>query len=192
MLLRQALTDVSEAKVLSWYSESSDWGGKGSSPPPLFWWAEKPPDMRGSYTSRTRYDWFVALSEGEECSWSISEDLRTLAFHVLAYVGFQKSYPFNGLAKSIELLVLPPFAFRIPFLPAKWKQIGLAVTAFRKYMSDEFREEERLIAEREPGSGSLMGNFVRAPDWQGSHVSSTTVISLCDRDHWNEEVACLR
>ena len=124
------------------------------------------------------------LSGGGEGSRSILEDLRTLVLHVLAYVGFQKSYPFKSVAKSTELqepltyrdslavvlknvlviLVLPPFAFRIPFMPAKWKQIGLAVTAFRKYMLDELREEKRLIAEGQPGSGTLMSNLVRSSE----------------------------
>jgi len=124
------------------------------------------------------------LSDQTKGSKSISKDTRTLALHVLAYVGFQKSYPFKSVTKGIEvqqpstyrdslaivlenilvIFVLPATAFRIPFLPAKWKQIGLAVTTFRKYMLDQLADERRLIEEGRPGSGTLMSNLVRASE----------------------------
>lgn len=124
------------------------------------------------------------LSEKRDGTRSISEDTRTLALHVLAYVGFQKSYPFNSVATRNEeqspsnyrdslaivlknilvIIVLPTFAFRLPFLPSKWKRIGLAVTAFRKYMLDQLAEEKRLIAEGKNGSGTLMSNLIRASE----------------------------
>ena len=122
------------------------------------------------------------LSKGEDGTKTTSEDTRTLALHVLAYVGFQRSYPFESVANNNEghppttyrdslsivlrnilvILVLPMIAFQIPFMPAKWKQIGLAVTAFRKYMLDQLADEKRLVAEGMPGSGTLMSNLVRA------------------------------
>lgn len=82
----------------------------------------------------------------------ISEDTKTLAVHVLAYAGLQKLYPFRSIAKDNEnrqpttnrvylsiilrnifvKLVLPPAAFFILLLPAKWKYIAWAITEFRE------------------------------------------------------------
>ena len=115
---------------------------------------------------------------------STTEDVRTLALHVLAYAGFQKSYPFTSRAKDSEthapstyrdalslilknilvILVLPPAVFQIPFLPSKWKRIGWAVDEFRQYMLKQLAEEKQLIAEGKPGSGTLVSNLVRASE----------------------------
>ena len=124
------------------------------------------------------------LSHEKEGLKSTSEDTRTLALHVLAYVGFQKSCPFRSAIKQSEgqepatyrdslsvvlqnilvIIVLPAFLFQMPVLPAKWRQIGFAVTSFRKYMLDQLSEEKRLIAEGKPGAGTLMSNLVRASE----------------------------
>ena len=124
------------------------------------------------------------LSDQGEGSKNTSEDTRTLALHILAYVGFQKSYPFKSVAKTSEVqhpltyrdslaiilknvlvvIVLPAVVFRIPLLPAKWKQIGWAITDFKKYMLDQLAEERRLVAEGRPGSGTLISNLVRASE----------------------------
>ena len=126
------------------------------------------------------------LSDQEGGSKNTSEDTRTLALHVLAYVGFQKSYPFKSVAKTSEVqhpltyrdslaiilknvlvvIVLPAIVFRIPLLPAKWKQIGWAITDFKKYMLDQLAEERYLMAEAKPGSGTLISNLVRASEEQ--------------------------
>ena len=113
-----------------------------------------------------------------------AEDTRTLALHVLAYAGFQRSYPFRTILKDgdarppstyrdsisiilknvLVILVLPQWVFRVPFLPTKWTQIGWAITEFKQYMLGQLAEEKRLIAEEKPGSGTLMSNLVRASD----------------------------
>ncbi len=112
---------------------------------------------------------------------STTEDTRTLALHVLAYAGFQKSYPFASTPKDdaaprstyrdalslilkniLVILVLPSAVFRIPLLPSKWKQIGWAVTEFRQYMLEQLADEEQLITEGKPGSGTLISNLLRA------------------------------
>lgn len=115
---------------------------------------------------------------------STSEDITTLALHVMAYAGFQKSYPFRSTVKDSEvqppatyrdalsiilrnilvILVLPAAVFRIPLLPLKWKRIGWAITEFRQYMLDELANEKRLMAEGKPGSGTLVSNLVRASE----------------------------
>lgn len=42
------------------------------------------------------------LSHEREGLKSTSQDTRTLALHVIAYVGFQKSYPFMSTTKKSE------------------------------------------------------------------------------------------
>lgn len=127
---------------------------------------------------------------------STVEDTRTLALHVLAYAGFQKSYPFSSTAKDrppstyrdalslilrniLVILVLPPAAFRLPLLPSKWKQIGWAITEFRQYMLNQLADEKQLIAEGKPGSGTLISNLVRAsearPEVAGSENEKTVM-----------------
>ena len=125
---------------------------------------------------------------------STSEDVRTLALHVLAYAGFQKSYPFHSVVKDSQgkqpltyrdslsiilknilvIIVLPAKAFDLPFLPRKWTQIGLAIKEFKMYMLDQIAHEKTLIAEGKPGSGTLVSNLVRA----GEEPPETTIASV--------------
>ena len=124
------------------------------------------------------------LSEPKGSVRSTSADTRTLALHVLAYAGFQRSYPFISIVKDNEaqppstyrdalslilrnilvILVLPSAAFRIPLLPSKWKKVGWAINEFRNYMLDQLADEKQLIAEGKPGSGTLVSNLVRASE----------------------------
>ena len=125
--------------------------------------------------------WMSYDTNGLNCT---PDDTRTLALHVLAYAAFQKSYPFESAVKetavdqpltyrdslsiilknALVIMVLPVKAFEIPFAPAKWTQIGRAVAHFRGYMLSQLADEKRLIAEGEPGTGTLMSNLVRASD----------------------------
>lgn len=141
----------------------------------------------------------VWLPDREDGARSTTEDIRTLALNVLAYAGFQKSYPFTSTAKDgkahppstyrdalslilkniLVILVLPQAAFQFPLLPSKWKQIGWAVTEFRHYMLDQLADEKRLIAEGKPGSGTLVSNLVRAseasPEVAGAEKGKTVL-----------------
>ena len=123
--------------------------------------------------------WMSYDANGLKCT---SDDTRTLALHVLAYAAFQKSYPFESavrehpvdqpltyrdslsiiLKNALVIMVMPAKAFDIPFLPAKWTQIGKAVASFRGYMLSQLADEKKLIAEGKPGSGTLMSNLVSA------------------------------
>lgn len=127
------------------------------------------------------HSWLPHNDRGLE---STSEDARTLALHVLAFAGFQKSYPFQSVARDNEaqrpssyrdslsiilqnvlvIIVLPSVVFRIPFLPFKWKRIGWAVSEFRQYMLDQLAKEKRLLLAGKPGSGTLISNLVRASE----------------------------
>lgn len=122
------------------------------------------------------------MSRGKDGVQSTSEDVRTLALHVLAYAGFQKSYPFTSIVKDpkdrkpsnyrdaisiilqnvVIIMVLPASVFSIPFLPAKWTQIGWAIIEFKQYMMNAIAEEKRLMAEGKPGSDTVVSNLVRA------------------------------
>ena len=115
---------------------------------------------------------------------STNEDVRTLALHVLAYAGFQKSYPYKSVAKdstsempstyrdsislilknAILIMVVPAKVFFIPFAPAKWRKIGWAIGEFRNYMLQMIADEKRLISDGKPGSGNLVSNLVRASE----------------------------
>lgn len=125
--------------------------------------------------------WLSYGADGLNCT---SDDARTLALHVLAYAAFQKSYPFESavrehaidqpltyrdslaiiLKNALVIIVMPVKAFDIPFLPARWKQVGKAVAHFRTYMLSQLAEEKALIADGRPGSGTLISNLVRASD----------------------------
>lgn len=125
---------------------------------------------------------------------STSDDVRTLALHVMAYAGFQKSYPFSSVAKDSEgeqpptyrdslsvilknvlvIMVLPEKTFNLPFMPRKWMQIGLAIKEFKMYLLDQIAQEKALIAEGKPGSGTLVSNLVRA----GEEPPETTKASV--------------
>ena len=127
--------------------------------------------------------WTSYGSDGAKYS---AEDVRTLAINVLAFAGFQKTYPFKGsqqadtttkttpstyrdalaiiLQNILTILVVPSQVFSLPFLPKKWAQVGWAKTAFKKYMLDQIANEKHMISEGRPGSGTLVSNLVRASE----------------------------
>ncbi|KAL8713214.1 MAG: hypothetical protein Q9220_002735 [cf. Caloplaca sp. 1 TL-2023] len=125
------------------------------------------------------------MSCGPDGTTSTCEDLRTLALNVLAFAGFQNSYPWQSqqqqksdrktltsyrdslsiiLRNILFILVLPTKAFDLPFMPAEWTKISWAISAFRQYMLDQVADERRLISEGKPGSGTLVSNLVRASE----------------------------
>ena len=125
--------------------------------------------------------WLSNDRQGLRCT---ADDTRQLAINVLAFAGFQKSYPFQSSAKGVAtdrpstyrdslsiilknallIMVLPAKVFSIPCVPSKWSQIGWAIAVFRDYMLTQLEEERRLVAEGQPGTGTLMSNLVRASD----------------------------
>ena len=111
------------------------------------------------------------------------DDTRTLALHVLAYVAFQKSYPFESISKievadaasltyrdslsiildnALTIMILPASTFSLSILPLKWQRIGWAIKYFREHMSKQMEDERQLMQSGKPGSGSLVSNLVRA------------------------------
>ncbi|KAF2229465.1 cytochrome P450 [Viridothelium virens] len=102
------------------------------------------------------------------------DDTRTLALHVLAYVAFQRSYPFQSVPKTgnsgtvvkdassltyrdslaiilanvFMVMIFPLSAFSLPF--------------GRSYMMKQLRDEQQLMKSGQPGTGTLVSNLVRA------------------------------
>ena len=114
-----------------------------------------------------------------------SDDTITLALHVLAFVAFQKSYPFKSVSKAkmvrpksmtyrdslaiilenvLIVMVMPVAAFAPSFMPLKWHQIGWAIKSFREYVSGQLEDKRHLIRSGKPGTGTLGSNLVRASD----------------------------
>ncbi|KAF7901418.1 hypothetical protein EAF00_003639 [Botryotinia globosa] len=119
------------------------------------------------------------------------DDTRTLALHVLAYVAFQKSYPFGSIShhaiqdqdsltyrdsisiileNALLIMVLPEKLFNLPFLPRGSQQVGWAINSFHNYMASQVAAERRLIQNGESGNGNLVSNLVRASN--ESHSTS--------------------
>ncbi|KAL8768824.1 MAG: hypothetical protein Q9194_005609, partial [Teloschistes cf. exilis] len=132
------------------------------------------------------------LSHGPGGTTATSEDVRTLALDVLAFAGFQKSYPWQSqqamkertastyrdslaiiLQNVLIILVLPARLFSMPFVPKQWQQVGWALRTFKKYMLDQIDDEKRSISEGEAGSKTLVSNLVRAVENQQSTVAGS-------------------
>ncbi|KAI9689168.1 MAG: hypothetical protein M1822_000906 [Bathelium mastoideum] len=121
-------------------------------------------------------------SAGSDGFTTTADDTRTLALHVLAYVAFQKSYPFQSVSKAgvqdvdsmtyrdslaiilsnaFTVMVLPLSVFSFPF-GKKWNQIGWAIHYFRSYMMKQLKDEQYLVRTGKSGTGTLVSNLVRA------------------------------
>ncbi len=110
------------------------------------------------------------------------------------------------LRNILVIFVLPATAFRLPFLPAKWKHIGVAVTNFRGYMLDQLAHEKGLIEEGKPGSGTLMSNLVRASgarsergvEYERTGIDERRSLAPCELEaqapkisHWRSALAMI-
>ncbi|PQE30165.1 cytochrome p450 protein [Rutstroemia sp. NJR-2017a WRK4] len=124
-------------------------------------------------------------SRGQSGTTTTPDDTRTLALHVLAFVAFQKSYPFGSISHNtaqdqtsltyrdsisiilenvLVIMVLPEKTFTLPFMPKSFRQVGWAMKSFRDYMSAQVTAEKKLIQNGEAGAGNLVSNLVRASD----------------------------
>ena len=133
------------------------------------------------------------LSKGVDGHTSTADDTRTIALHILAFVAFQKSYPFRSISKTdfedaksmtyrdslalildhaFQIMILPHAIFSIPFAPKSWRQIGWAIKEFRAHMTKQLTDEKQRIANGEPGTGTLVSNLVRASDEGGGKTNT--------------------
>ncbi|TGJ78612.1 hypothetical protein E0Z10_g10154 [Xylaria hypoxylon] len=104
---------------------------------------------------------------------STANDLRTLSLDVLSKAGFGKSYKFEGheetshvdpsasykdsLQLILEHCILiiamgPKFFTEMPWLPLRYRQIGHAVTAFQKSMTEMYESEKTKVAQGVSGT----------------------------------------
>ncbi|KAI1428246.1 putative cytochrome P450 [Xylaria sp. FL1777] len=117
---------------------------------------------------------------------STANDLRTLSLDVLSKAGFGKSYNFEGyeetshvdpsasykdslqliLEHCILIIVMgPKFFTKMPWLPRKYRQIGQAVTAFQKSMTDMYESEKARVAQGisgAAGSRTFLSSLAKA------------------------------
>lgn len=121
---------------------------------------------------------------GTEGIQSAQKDTRTLSLNVLAATGFRKSYDFRGSADStsqdeaisyrdalqtvldnaILIMIIPYRYLQGRFLPNKIVQVGNAARSFKKHMVKMLKDETKALRKNKPGSGGIMGPFVRALD----------------------------
>lgn len=99
---------------------------------------------------------------------STAEDLRSLSLGVISKLGFGQSFKFQGyeetshadptgnhkdtlkliLENCILIMAMGPKLFaKAPRLPFKWRQVGDAVKAYQKHMTDMYEAEKRNVAE---------------------------------------------
>ena len=127
--------------------------------------------------------WMSAGSSPSASDYPLStiDDSRTLALHVLTYAGFQKSVPFKAVDSAVDqvstyralsiilrnallLMVVPHRLLALPFLPATLTQVAWAFNEFKRNMTDLIEQENILISQNKPGSGTLVSNLVRASE----------------------------
>lgn len=115
---------------------------------------------------------------------STVQDTKILTLHVLARAGLGQAHSFQSaidspdtatemnyrdsvsaiLQNSVIVIVLPPRLLLLPFLPKRLARIGNAIIAFKKYMTEVFNKEKRLVFQRKPRTGNLMSSLVRASE----------------------------
>ncbi|KAI0391646.1 putative cytochrome P450 [Xylariaceae sp. FL0594] len=115
-----------------------------------------------------------------------ADEARTLSLDVLCKVGFGKSFSFEGseevshespsesYKQSLQLILEnciliiamgPRFFTTMPWLPQKWRRVGEAVTAFRKFMTDMYEAEKRRVASgtsSDTGSSTFLSSLAKA------------------------------
>ncbi|KAF2964629.1 hypothetical protein GQX73_g8934 [Xylaria multiplex] len=141
-------------------------------------------------TMKSVWDESLRQAKGMLRSWAASsidgipsyqKDTRALSLNVLAATGFGKKYDFcastepqadevGGYRDSLQtvldniiLLMLVPFNI-LCMLPGSWARIGKAGISFQKHMVKMLEDETAALAQGKPGSGGIMGSFVRAAD----------------------------
>ncbi|KAI0382675.1 putative cytochrome P450 [Hypomontagnella monticulosa] len=105
---------------------------------------------------------------------STANDLRTLSLDVLSKAGFGKSFKFEGYEEtshinpsasykdSLQLILEhciliiamgPKFFMNTPWLPRKYREIGQAVAAFQRFMTEMYESEKSKVAQGISGTG---------------------------------------
>ena len=149
-----------------------------------------------AFTERNhRLAWSESLRQASEMlhSWTSQgpkpitttvKDTRTLAFNVLAHVGFRKFYSFDGKEDGLEsqdwesfrqalafclnnallTLVVPPRLLTLPFLPSKWRQLGKSMHILRTYLKGMYEKEKSDSSQEVKGPANLMRLMVKSSE----------------------------
>ena len=123
-------------------------------------------------------------NQGAEGTKDTVADTATLALHILTSVGFGLTYPFHGGVRNLSpghrmtyrdalslclqnIIIFTIFGKRVlssSFLPQKLRKLGVATEEFQKYMEEMLAHERQSSANREKGTGNLIGALVRASE----------------------------
>ena len=111
-----------------------------------------------------------------------AKDTRALSLKILAYVGFGKSYPFDGnfsisetsyaasfrdslsivLDNALLTLAIPPRVLKLPVTFGDWSRVGQAVGVLKDHMATSLRDERCRYSHGKKGAGTLMSSMVDA------------------------------
>lgn len=126
-------------------------------------------------------EWF---GQGTKGNLGLQTDTRTLALNVLAATGFGRSYKFHGhnsshsedenkeyrgalstlMDNALFLMLVPHNILNSKLVPRSWARIGHAAHSFKKYMLDMLDHENRLLAQKQPGTSQLVSSLLRASE----------------------------
>ncbi len=142
--------------------------------------------------------------QGAEGTKETVEDTATLALHVLTCVGFGLSYSFHHGVRDLSdghsmnyrdalspclrniliFAILPKKVLSLSFLPKKLRSLGVATQEFQQYMEEMLKHERKMAAERELGSGNLIGSLVRASEeaQKSSDTNDSTRLGRTDEE----------
>lgn len=115
---------------------------------------------------------------------SVQKDTRTLSLNVLAATGFRKSYNFRSSAEpgsqdeavsyrdalqtvldnAILIMIVPYKYLQGRLVPKNLVRVGNAARSFKNHMVQMLEDETTALRQNKPGSGGIMGSFVRALD----------------------------
>ena len=115
---------------------------------------------------------------------STAKDTRALSLNILAYVGFGRSYPFDGafsmsetsyavsfrdslsvvLDNALLTLAIPPSILRLPIFPKSWSRVGWAIKTLKEHMMTWFLDEQSRFSQGKKGTGTLMSSMVDASE----------------------------
>ena len=111
---------------------------------------------------------------------STNRDVRILSIHVLTFIGFGVSCPFQsvlsrcGLNSSIShrdafsiiidriflVCAFPRWLLRLPFVPKSWKLVGYAIHEVERYIDTTLKKEKHSGTKRTSNESNLLSNLV--------------------------------
>lgn len=123
---------------------------------------------------------------------SVQKDVWTLSLNVLAATGFRKSYNFRSSAEpasqdeavsyrdalqtvldnAILIMIVPYKYLQGRLVPKDLVRVGNAARSFKKHIVQMLEDETTALRQNKPGSGGIMGSFVRALDTHEREIAA--------------------